>query len=71
MLRLSRKMDTLTKQATKCINQWVEEHDGNWLEVRKAMLMELGATPVACQASAAFRQWRHTLEQVYQEMKPK
>ena len=64
-------MDPLTKQATKSINQWVAEHDGNWAGVRRSMLESLGEVPLDCRTSAAFKQWRHTLERVYQAMRPK
>lgn len=63
-------MAPLTKQATKVINEYVERFDGNWKDVRREMLTDLGAVPVVCQNSVAFKQWRHELERVYQAMRP-
>lgn len=62
-------MNPLERAATREINGWVEEHDGDWKKVRLSYLETLGVLTHHKTVGAAG--YAFTLKRVYEEMEPK
>lgn len=61
-------MNVLYKQAMKTVNAYVEQHDGNWKEVRKDVLRDIDV--LFRNGSDGAWTLAYVLDDVYQELAP-
>lgn len=61
-------MSTIHRQATKCINDYVEHTEGDWKEVRRLVLLDIDF--LFREGTDGAKLYAVTLDQVYHELKP-
>ena len=61
-------MSPLQRQATKTINAYVEEFDGNWKEVRKRLLQDIDL--LFQNGSIGAKSLAYVLDDTYRQMAP-
>lgn len=62
-------MNPLQRAASREINYWVEEFEGNWAKVKRAYLETIGL--LAHHKTVGAAGYAYALKQVYEEMEPK
>lgn len=56
----------ITKQAVKCVNEFVERADGNWKQARKLWCEEVGRMPYGYK----YKQFVHEVELAFESLRP-